>query len=47
MTSRARSTLRIPPPTRQEIDALDALGVDAVVGMAIYTGTLDPDAIER
>ena len=33
--------------TRQEIDALDALGVDAVVGMAIYTGTLDPDAIER
>jgi len=33
--------------TRQEIDALDALGVDAVVGMAIYTATLDPDAIER
>ena len=27
--------------TRQEIDELDALGVDAVVGMAIYTGTLD------
>ena len=27
--------------TRAEIDALDALGVDAVVGMAIYTGTLD------
>jgi len=26
--------------TRQEIDELDALGVDAVVGMAIYTGTL-------
>ena len=26
--------------TRQEIDDLDALGVDAVVGMAIYTGTL-------
>jgi phosphoribosylformimino-5-aminoimidazole carboxamide ribotide isomerase len=26
--------------TQQEIDALDAIGVDAVVGMAIYTGTL-------
>jgi phosphoribosylformimino-5-aminoimidazole carboxamide ribotide isomerase len=28
--------------TQQEIDALDALGIDAVVGMAIYTGALDP-----
>ena len=27
--------------TREEIDALDALGIDAVVGMAIYTGTLE------
>jgi phosphoribosylformimino-5-aminoimidazole carboxamide ribotide isomerase len=27
--------------TRDEIDRLDALGVDAVVGMAIYTGRLD------
>ncbi|HEY7286725.1 MAG TPA: HisA/HisF-related TIM barrel protein [Vicinamibacterales bacterium] len=27
--------------TRQEIDRLAAMGVDAVVGMAIYTGTLD------
>jgi phosphoribosylformimino-5-aminoimidazole carboxamide ribotide isomerase len=27
--------------TRAEIDALDAIGVDAVVGMAIYTGALD------
>ena len=26
--------------TRQEIDALDAEGIDAVVGMAIYTGRL-------
>jgi phosphoribosylformimino-5-aminoimidazole carboxamide ribotide isomerase len=26
--------------TREEIDELDALGVDAVVGMAIYTGRL-------
>ena len=26
--------------TREEIDALDAAGVDAVVGMAIYTGKL-------
>jgi phosphoribosylformimino-5-aminoimidazole carboxamide ribotide isomerase len=27
--------------TRQEIDALDALGIDAVVGMALYSGKLD------
>ena len=27
--------------TQQEIDDLDALGVDAVVGMAIYTGRLE------
>jgi phosphoribosylformimino-5-aminoimidazole carboxamide ribotide isomerase len=26
--------------TQQEIDDLDALGVDAVVGMALYTGAL-------
>jgi len=31
--------------TRREIDELDALGIDAVVGMAIYTGALDPDAV--
>ena len=30
--------------TREEIDALDRMGIDAVVGMAIYTGTL---AIEQ
>jgi phosphoribosylformimino-5-aminoimidazole carboxamide ribotide isomerase len=30
--------------TRKEIDDLDALGVDAVVGMAIYTGVLDVEA---
>jgi len=30
--------------TRQEIDALDALGIDAVVGMAIYTGMLTLDS---
>jgi len=29
--------------TRAEIDALDAMGVDAVVGMAIYTGSLAID----
>jgi phosphoribosylformimino-5-aminoimidazole carboxamide ribotide isomerase len=28
--------------TQDEIDRLDAMGVDAVVGMAIYTGILDP-----
>jgi phosphoribosylformimino-5-aminoimidazole carboxamide ribotide isomerase len=26
--------------TREEVDALHAIGVDAVVGMAIYTGSL-------
>ena len=30
--------------TRAEIDALDAAGIDAVVGMAIYTGALALDA---
>ena len=30
--------------TREEIDALHAMGVDAVVGMAIYTGALAIDA---
>ena len=30
--------------TQQEIDNLAAMGIDAVVGMAIYTGTLNPDA---
>jgi phosphoribosylformimino-5-aminoimidazole carboxamide ribotide isomerase len=30
--------------TQKEIDDLHALGIDAVVGMAIYTGALDPDA---
>ena len=29
--------------TRREIDELHALGIDAVVGMAIYTGALDPE----
>jgi phosphoribosylformimino-5-aminoimidazole carboxamide ribotide isomerase len=28
--------------TQQEIDDLDAVGVDAVVGMALYTGVLEP-----
>jgi phosphoribosylformimino-5-aminoimidazole carboxamide ribotide isomerase len=28
--------------TQKEIEELDALGVDAVVGMAIYTGALNP-----
>jgi phosphoribosylformimino-5-aminoimidazole carboxamide ribotide isomerase len=30
--------------TQLEIDRLNALGVDAVVGMALYTGALQPDA---
>ena len=29
--------------TMAEIEQLDALGVDSVVGMAIYTGTLNPE----
>jgi phosphoribosylformimino-5-aminoimidazole carboxamide ribotide isomerase len=29
--------------TREEILALDAIGVDAVIGMAVYTGTLSLD----
>jgi phosphoribosylformimino-5-aminoimidazole carboxamide ribotide isomerase len=30
--------------SRDEVDALDALGIDAVVGMAIYTGLLSLDS---
>ena len=45
---RAATTRRVTAAggitTRQEIDELDALGVDAVVGMAIYTGALDLNA---
>ena len=45
---RAATTRRVTAAggitTQEEIDALDAIGVDAVVGMAIYTGALDPDA---
>lgn len=34
--------------TGQEIDELGALGIDAVVGMAIYTGKLEvPDPFGR
>jgi phosphoribosylformimino-5-aminoimidazole carboxamide ribotide isomerase len=29
--------------TDAEIDALDAIGIDAVVGMAVYTGRLPID----
>ena len=29
--------------TREEIAQLDAMGVDAVVGMALYTGKLELD----
>ncbi len=32
--------------TKAEIDALDAMGIDAVVGMAIYTGLLDISGLE-
>jgi phosphoribosylformimino-5-aminoimidazole carboxamide ribotide isomerase len=42
---RAATTRRVTAAggitTREEIDRLDAAGVDAVVGMAIYTGRLD------
>ncbi len=33
--------------TREEVDRLDAIGVDAVVGMAIYTGAFDLGADMR
>jgi len=32
--------------SQKEVDDLHALGIDAVVGMAIYTGALDPDATQ-
>ena len=32
--------------SQKEVDDLHALGIDAVVGMAIYTGALDPDAAQ-
>lgn len=30
--------------TQAEVEALDAAGIDAVVGMAIYAGVMDPEA---
>jgi phosphoribosylformimino-5-aminoimidazole carboxamide ribotide isomerase len=33
--------------TQREIDELHALGIDAVVGMAIYTGALNPEPGNR
>jgi phosphoribosylformimino-5-aminoimidazole carboxamide ribotide isomerase len=43
---RAATTRRVTAAggitTQKEIDDLDAIGVDAVVGMAIYTGALNP-----
>lgn len=33
--------------TRAEIETLDAAGIDAVVGMAIYTGTLELDLSDK
>ena len=32
--------------SQKEVDDLHTLGIDAVVGMAIYTGALDPDATQ-
>jgi phosphoribosylformimino-5-aminoimidazole carboxamide ribotide isomerase len=46
LTVRAATSRRLTAAggitSRQEIDDLHAQGIDAVVGMAIYTGTLDP-----
>jgi len=43
---RAATTRRVTAAggvtTREEVDWLDAIGVDAVVGMAIYTGRMNP-----
>jgi phosphoribosylformimino-5-aminoimidazole carboxamide ribotide isomerase len=33
--------------TRAEVEALDGQGIDAVVGMAIYTGVMDLDAFRK
>jgi phosphoribosylformimino-5-aminoimidazole carboxamide ribotide isomerase len=33
--------------TLEEVDRLDALGIDAVVGMAVYTGAIDLDLARR
>ena len=45
LTLRQATTRRVTAAggitTQQEIDSLDAMGVDAVVGMAIYTGRLN------
>src|SRR5438067_4584174 len=45
---RAATTRRVTAAggitTQKEIDDLDAIGIDAVVGMAIYSGALNPDA---
>ncbi len=48
---RVRTATRLPVAaaggitTREEIDRLAAIGVDAVVGMAIYTGALDVSSL--
>ena len=33
--------------TKAEVDELDGMGVDAVVGMAIYTGAMSLDSFRR
>ena len=47
MAVRAATTRRLTAAggitTWEEIDALDAAGIDAVVGMAVYTGQLPLD----
>jgi phosphoribosylformimino-5-aminoimidazole carboxamide ribotide isomerase len=44
--TRCRVTAAGGITSRKEVDELHALGIDAVVGMAIYTGALDLDAPE-
>ena len=46
-TARARSAAAGGIPTHEEIERLDATNVDAVVGMAVYTGKTEGIVLQR